>query len=283
MEQEIITTAIDQLKTSVKEQQKLSVAVEQQVNNLRANYQSFKNFAIAFNPKTQIEFGRDERKSIMGDYSTLAILDIAFGEQSSSDWLIIAITDLNIFCGSKSMTNEQIEDISDFLATEYKDVKFSIFQLFFYRFKRGDFGKFYGKVDPMVITCALKDFVDECARKMDEYLTEEYESRQRENREFREDVYRCWNNLFEELLDNIVDKDKEILQSVYIDRLLIDGKCLLICVTKLQYKLLTDDYLQLYISLIKKHFSELRKVDFKYRIYPTSSEDIEDKTTNKRQ
>ena len=181
------------------------------------------------------------------------------------------------------MTNEQIEDISDFLATEYKDVKFSIFQLFFYRFKRGDFGKFYGKVDPMVITCALKDFVDECARKMDEYLTEEYESRQRENREFREDVYRCWNNLFEELLDNIVDKDKEILQSVYIDRLLIDGKCLLICVTKLQYKLLTDDYLQLYISLIKKHFSELRKVDFKYRIYPTSSEDIEDKTTNKRQ
>ena len=25
--------------------------------------------------------------------------------------------------------------------------------LFFYRFKRGDFGKFYGMVDPMVVTC----------------------------------------------------------------------------------------------------------------------------------
>lgn len=278
MVQEIITTAIEQLKTSVKEQHELSAVCQQQVNNLRQNYRSFEGFAKKFNPQTQVLFARDERKTIMADYSTLEVLDIAFGENNSSKWITVAITDLNIFCGSKSMSDDQIADIAILIANEYRNLKFSILQLFFYRFKCGYFGKFYGKVDPMVITCALKEFIDECSKKRDNYLAEEYEARQLEDREFQKDVYRCWNNLFQELLEIVVDKHKVILKSIYTERLFIEEKCLLICVTKLQYKLLTDDYQQLYITLIKKHFSELRNVDFKYRISPTSSEDIEDKT-----
>ena len=40
-------------------------------------------------------------------------------------------------------------------------VKVSELLLFFYRFKAGHYGHFYGTVDPMVITCALRDFVAE--------------------------------------------------------------------------------------------------------------------------
>lgn len=258
-----ITTAIAQLKISAKEQQQLSAAAQLQVSNLRENFQSFKDFAIAFNPQTQVEFGCDERKSIMADYSTLATLDLALGEHSSSNWLTIAITDLNIFSGSKSMTDDQIEDLADFLATEYKDVKFSMMQLFFYRFKRGDFGRFYGKVDPMVITCALKDFVDECARKRDDYLTEEYETRQQEERDFREDVYRKWYEFEGEFFKLIAAVDKEVLSSIFIDKIYYEDKCILLAVTRDQYDLLEGIYISPYAQVFKKYFPD---ITIKYRL-----------------
>ena len=56
-----ITTAIAQLKISAKEQQQFSAAAQLQVSNLRENFQSFKDFAIAFNPQTQVEFGCDDK------------------------------------------------------------------------------------------------------------------------------------------------------------------------------------------------------------------------------
>lgn len=268
MEHKIVTTAIEQLKTSAKEQQQLSAAVQHQVSNLRENFQSFKDFAIAFNPKTQVEFGCDERKSIMADYSTLATLDVALGEHSSSNWLTIAITDLNIFCGSKSMTDNQIEDLADFLVSEYKDVKFSVMQLFFYRFKRGDFGKFYGTVDPMVITCALKDFINECSQKRDDYLTEEYEIRQQEERDFREKVYRKWYEFECEFFELIASVDKEVLSSIFIDKIYFEDKCILLAVNRDQYDLLEGIYLATYAKVFKKYFPD---ITIKYRLLKTLS------------
>lgn len=223
-----------------------------------------------------MEFGRDERKSIMADYSTLAMLDLAFGEDSSSDWLTVAITDLNIFCGSKSMTDDQIADLADFIACEYKDVKFSMMQLFFYRFKRGDFGKFYGKVDPMVITCALKDFVDECARKRDEFLTEEYETRKKEEQDFCEEVYRKWYEFECEFFKRVAAVDKDILSSIFIDKIYFEEKCILLAVTKDQHDFLEGIYLSPYAQTFKKFFPD---ITIKYRLLKTLSNEEKKKAT----
>ena len=224
--EQTITTAIAHLKTCMKGQRELWPECEQQVNNLRKSLQSFEEFAMKFNPDTEVVMAADERKAIMGHYSTLDMLNMAFGENSASSWLVPAINDINMFTGSKNMTDVQVEKLAYILAQEYKNVKISVMQLFFYKFKCGYFGKFYGKVDPMVITCALKDFVGECARKRDEYLTEEYENRQQEEQNFREEVYRHWNNLYQELLDNVVDKDKEILKmSIPTDCLSKENVC----------------------------------------------------------
>ena len=102
-------------------------------------------------------FGSDERQSIMGDYSTLATLDMALGVNTASRWLVTLLGNLNMFIGAKNMDDSQTEWLARLLAQEYKDVKYSVIQLFFYKFKCGYFGKFYGMVDPMVITCALKE------------------------------------------------------------------------------------------------------------------------------
>lgn len=253
--------------------------MQQQVSNLRENFQSFKDFAVAFNPKTQVEFGRDERKSIMADYSTLAMLDMALGENSSSNWLSVAIGDLNIFCGSKSMSNDQIEDLADFIASEYKDIKFSMMQLFFYRFKRGDFGKFYGKVDPMVITCALKDFVEECAKKRDEYLTEEYEAQRKKENETRQGIYKKWHLFFAEFMKEVKEEDKDDLSGVCIEKVFELDNCIRIETTKDQYNLLEG----VYFNTFSRQFQKLLPgISIQYKVKKPSPEAVKQQQDSNR-
>jgi len=40
--------------------------------------------------------------------------------------------------------------------------------------KSGTYGKFYGSVDPMAITCSLLDFMRERQQKLNEYANEDY-------------------------------------------------------------------------------------------------------------
>lgn len=150
----------------------------------------------------------DERKAINEDYSTLAVIDKAYGDNSASMWLAVAITNLNEFCGSKSMTDNQIQELAYIIANEYKDQKFSVLMLFFYKFKCGYFGKFYGKVDPMVITCALKDFVEECEHKRQRYLEEEAEQRRQQEAERMERMLQVeteWESCKYALMHNTED------------------------------------------------------------------------------
>ena len=270
MEQKTVTTAIEQLKKSTQKPSNLSQKSSLQVQNLRQHFPSFKTFATKFNPDSQITFAADERNAIMGDYSTFATLDLAYGENTSVKWLIIQINDLNKFVGSKTMDKNQTRSLSFLLASEYKDVKFSMMQLFFYRFKRGDFGKFYGKVDPMVITCALKDFVEECAKKRDEYLTEEFETRKKEQINFDESAYLAWHHLMTDLLNKVSADDKVILSSISPT---VKGEYLILELTERQYGLMTQTYVSLYTSLIKNYFSQLRQLYFQYQIIPSDAEE----------
>lgn len=209
------------------------------------------------NPDTQLSCASDERKTIMGNYATLDMLDKAYGSGSASSWLVPAIANLNTFTGSKNMTNDQTEKLAILLAQEYKDMKYSVMQLFFYRFKCGHFGKFYGKVDPMVITCALKDFAIECEQKRQEYLNEEYEARKKEEDDFRQDVYRKWYEFSNEFKEHIVEVDKKVLDDIYIEKIYFADKCILLSVTKNQYDLLEDIYYRLYFQIYQKYFPDL--------------------------
>jgi len=227
------------------------------LNSLRRSYPSFKEFAIEFNPQTQVNFAENVKDTIEGDYSTLEVLDMALGENTSAKWLTVAITEINEFCGSKSMSDEQIKSLARIIVKEHKTVKFSIMQLFFYRFKCGDFGKFYGKVDPMVITCALKDFIEECKQKHQEYARENYITRAAREDKYREKVYRNWYNLCQELFENIKPTDKECLISMDIKQIYTEESCLEISLTKQQYEILCGNYKKLFTKMKKKYFSNI--------------------------
>lgn len=114
----------------------------------------------------------------MGDFPTLADINAAYGKGFASDWLMPQIFNLVANCGAKNLTLEQEVELSRIIAAEYYYFKISELLLFFYRFKTGRYGRFYGSVDPMVITCALREF-----RRERNDLIDLYEQQRREDEE----------------------------------------------------------------------------------------------------
>ena len=135
------------------------------------------DFKIKANPSTQEFFGRNVRVAVMGDYPTLTDLDIAYGKDFASEWLLPHITDLSAHTGAKNLSLQQIDSLARIIATEYRHLKITEILLFFYRFKAGHYGRFYGSVDPMVITCSFREFMDERNSLIDRFTQEDYERR----------------------------------------------------------------------------------------------------------
>ena len=193
----------------------------------------------------------------MEDYSTLAMLDMALGDNTASRWLVTLLANLNKFSGSKNMDDGQTENLARLIAQEYGDMKYSVMLLFFYRFKCGYFGKFWGKVDPIVITCALKDFKEEIYRQQQKYLAERYMDIVAEEDKYRETVYRSWYNLCQELFSSIEAKDKDTLSNIDVKKIYVEEKCLDISLSKDQYELLKGTYNDLFSALKNRYLSNL--------------------------
>lgn len=225
----------------------------------------------------------DVKDSIMGDYATLDEINAAYkNNNAGAMWLVAAVENINEFCSSKSMTNEQIEDIAYMIANEYKDMKHSQLQLFFYRFKCGYFGKFYGKIDPMVITCALKDFADECEAKRQEYLNEEYLARKQAEDNLRQAVWHQWPEFLRELCGLIPEKEtKKIVSDIDIDTIFVSDRTILLSVTEEQYGLLEKDYYDAFVSVFHKCFSGMT-VRYKIRPQKAVQEDVAEDSVNVR-
>lgn len=218
------------------------------------------------NPDTQVSYAADVRKTIMGDYSTLAMLDLAFGENTASSWLVTLLANLNKFAGSKNMDDPQTKSLAILLAFEYRDMKYSMVQLFFYRFKCGDFGKFYGKVDPMVITCAFKDFAEECKQKRRQYMDEEYEARHTEEQHRWEVLSQRWSSCRDELVRRCADASgKQLFGS--LELYAYDGSqdLMTLQVSHEGYEQIENKFLSLFSEVVRRHFPTVK---VQYSIYP---------------
>ncbi len=220
---------------------------------------------MAFNPDTQVDFAADVRKTIMGDYSTLGMLDAAFDVGAAASFITSNLVNLNAFSGSKNMDDKQTKSLAKLLAYEYRDMKFSVLLLFFYRFKVGDFGKFYGKVDPMVITCALRDFVAECEAKRQQYLDEEYRlRREKEDRE-RSEAYERWTHFHDDLCRHGKDEEtRQLFSRLNCESYNEHEKLLTFCVSREDYERIEDySRVRLLSEVLKSHYPNAR---VQYRI-----------------
>lgn len=136
-------------------------------------------------PSAQITVGRKDELAHFSGSPSLAILKKTYGESFPSSWLLPQIFDLVVYSNSKGTLNEQqIEFLAEAIAQEYYYLTVDEFLLFFYRFKLGKYGHFYGVVDPMKITQALDEFCKErnyAIEKHDKQLEAEERDRIAEN------------------------------------------------------------------------------------------------------
>lgn len=116
---------------------------------------------VKVNPDTQHAFATRLESAFMGDYPTLRDIDAAYGKGFSTEWLVPHIDNLARYTGAKNLTEGQQLELARVISAEYQYLKVTELLVFFFRFKAGRYGRFYGSVDPMVVTCALREFVGE--------------------------------------------------------------------------------------------------------------------------
>lgn len=133
------------------------------------------------NRDSGVKFARNERAAFMGDYPTLTDIRLTFGGRSDEMWLLPQIANISAFSGAKLLDGSQQQYLAQLIATEYHYLKITELLLFFYKFACGEYGKFYGSVDPMVIMQALHWFREERAQHIDRFEQEERERAEAEH------------------------------------------------------------------------------------------------------
>lgn len=99
-------------------------------------------------------------------------------------WLIPQLYNLSEYCGCKDkLQGKSLEECAFVLAAEFYYLKISELMLFFHSFKAGRYGRFYGSVDPLVITTALREFLKERNFAYDRHKQEQEEHERSKSRE----------------------------------------------------------------------------------------------------
>lgn len=97
----------------------------------------------------------------MGTALTISEVSKEHGLTIAESWLEIQLRDLNEFVGVQNkMSVEQMQSLAKSIFYYYPGFKVTEFILFFQMFKMGEFGQFYGAVDSLVLTNALKSFFE---------------------------------------------------------------------------------------------------------------------------
>lgn len=142
---------------------------------------SLVNFCEQYSPDYQMQICDNPDKCYFGEYPTLSQLKGDYGKNAAIAWVIPQLTDVVAYCGCRDKLDKmQYKECAFVIATEYHWLKVSELMLFFHRFKAGHYGRFYGAVDPLVITTALRDF---CKERAEAYVRHEQQQREEADRE----------------------------------------------------------------------------------------------------
>lgn len=161
---QVVTTTLATRDVTNVPQQSLpaSPALRQKTMLVLQRYGSRENFLTTFSPSLQLNAAKHEDRAFFGEAPVLGLLRQAYGESTPVMWLMPQIWDLCEFTNSRGkLSDDMIEQLAGMIAEEYGFLKVTELLLFFYRFKCGRYGRFYGNIDPMVIMIALGDFIDE--------------------------------------------------------------------------------------------------------------------------
>ena len=119
-------------------------------------------FLTLFNPDLQMKVCKDTELCFFGDAPVLSELNMTYGEMTATMWLVPQLYNLSEYCGARDkLQGKPLEECASVIASDFYYLKVSELMLFFHRFKSGRYGRFYGSIDPLIITTSLREFVKE--------------------------------------------------------------------------------------------------------------------------
>lgn len=132
----------------------------------------------------QVTFCRDVERVHMGKAPSIALIKTTYGRNVAESWMEIQLNNLSEFAGCREkLKPHQIVELAQMIIDGYPHYKLTEFMLFFQRFKRCEYGKFYGVVDPMIILQALSTFNEERGRVLAQVRTREQKEQERKQEE----------------------------------------------------------------------------------------------------
>ena len=139
-----------------------SQLVQIKPSEIVARYGDKNRFLQTFHVNNQITYTNDEQRCHVGTAPTLTQVSKAYGIQTTEEWLIYQIVDLSEFCKLRSkLTDTQVKQTAQLIMHAYGYLKVTEIMLYFRRFKFGQYGRFYGSVDAMIILDCIKKFCNE--------------------------------------------------------------------------------------------------------------------------
>lgn len=162
-------------------QQTLLPALQQKSNEITTTYGSREKFLATFNPDVQRDICNYPDACFFGGAPTLTQLNMTYGSQTAAMWLIPQLYNLSEYCGCKDkLEGNPLKECASVIATEFYFLSVSELMLFFHRFKSGRYGRFYGSIDPLVITTSIRTFLAERMAAYNEHERIEKERRDQE-------------------------------------------------------------------------------------------------------
>ena len=126
-------------------------------------------------------------RSLTGDAPTIRQLLYSYQIEQLQVWMMAQLHDLNEYVGVKNkMETAQMKALANVLIVESYYLKASEMLLFFYKLKAGDFGGFYGAVDPQKVGECLIAFKKWRSLELDKINNKiAQEDRERKRKEWR--------------------------------------------------------------------------------------------------
>lgn len=123
-------------------------------------YGDLPQFMGRFTAAHEAEYCPHVWRCVLGSAPTLGQVNTAYGRHTAAAWLVPLLWDVSEFCGCKDkLTDRQMGELAYIIVSGWHWLKVTEVMLFLWWLKGGKYGKFYGAVDPMTITSALREFV----------------------------------------------------------------------------------------------------------------------------
>ena len=137
-----------------------SKSLQEKIAATIARYGDRERFLVTFNPDLQDKAGKNPERAFFGSAPSLVVLRKTYGDDFPALWIVPQLMAVLDYSNCKGLLSaDQMRSLAYYIAQKYYYLKASELILFFYKFKLGEYGRFYGNADPMIITQALDKFL----------------------------------------------------------------------------------------------------------------------------